>query len=273
MYKIIFDRSILHGDKFDILQSSRLNKLVQSKKIKLFYTPRFLIETLALAPKRADECRVHMNWLIKLNDARWFHLFDEIIRSELNNQVLPNKYYLVEDAKRTDWLSRLSPFLKGKSDVVPGLEEYRNRESSYKTKVRTTLLAYRDQTPLSQYDLDRSLDQFVKDMLNKFEIADGKESGVYQTKWDRDRFTCRYTERYLRALFGTIWIPLSNRNLGIDRNDLADAEQLSYMPWADIFVSDDHKTMESNFDFLYHDWKGKLLLDSAKFIKLLQTLR
>jgi hypothetical protein len=46
--KVIFDRSAFHGDRFDLLKSSRLSQLVQEREVFIYHTAVFLEETFRM---------------------------------------------------------------------------------------------------------------------------------------------------------------------------------------------------------------------------------
>jgi len=66
-------------------------------------------------------------------------------------------------------------------------------------------------------------------------------------------------------------LPVANHQLKIDINDKSDAEQLAYLEWGDIFVSDDEKFMKEAFHLLYGK-SQKRFMSSAEFIAFIKQI-
>ena len=85
------------------------------------------------------------------------------------------------------------------------------------------------------------------------------DSAQYLETWRKKRETCRFTEQFLRAMLASIFLPAANHQLKVDRNDQKDAEQLAFLIWADIMVSDDNQFMKKAFELLYSKTEKKFM--------------
>ena len=57
--KIVFDRSAFHGDQFELLKKSNIEKLSEKKTILIYHTPVFLEETLSLYVRAENRLILH----------------------------------------------------------------------------------------------------------------------------------------------------------------------------------------------------------------------
>ena len=96
------------------------------------------------------------------------------------------------------------------------------------------------------------------------------KSNGFLKVWHERRSELTFTERYLRAWWSTIYLPLVDHQIKVDKNDKADAEQLSFLEWADIFVSDDRAFVPRAFSLLFPEG-DKMLLTSPEFIAKLDV--
>lgn len=74
--KIIFDRSAFHGERFDLLERSRLPVLVGTGKILVYHTTNVIDETFQMAksnkPGAKDELRRQWPFLKSICNGGWF---------------------------------------------------------------------------------------------------------------------------------------------------------------------------------------------------------
>jgi len=90
--------------------------------------------------------------------------------------------------------------------------------------------------------------------------------------WLSQNNNCVFMEHYAKAFTSLLYLAISDHQLGIDRNDRNDAEQLAFLLYADVLVSDDQKYMKKAFELLYGSSTNKQLLTSDQFLVYLNSL-
>jgi hypothetical protein len=104
------------------------------------------------------------------------------------------------------------------------------------------------------------------------DLVDTKRAGPLADLWvqcpGRFPFYSAFVEGYL---FNGYYAAVKH-NEKIDRNAQADYEQLAYLTWADVVVSDDEGFFRSAFDAIWRP-RGKRLESSRSFVELTNRLR
>ncbi len=270
MLRVIFDRSIFHGLKFQQFRNSSLSTHVASRKIQPLYTPIFFDETVNYFLKDPSNFKDQWGYLIGLNQSKWFQSLGVIIQRELDNNMIGRKYYFC-------LRSEIEAIIKNVNAVLHEKIQRENffstpaeilRENEIKEFGRETRKSLRQSSPHQEYDFEELFNKQVESYIENGLMKRYPNSQNFLKTWHSSRSKCRFTEQYVRALFSTIFLPVSNHNLKIDKNDTADAEQLAYLEWADVLVSDDTKFMKKGFDLLYGK-STKQFFSSSEFLRRL----
>jgi hypothetical protein len=277
LFRVIFDRSIFHHgkdiDKFSLLKNSSLSSHVSSGKIRLLYTPLFLCETLNHFRKNKYDFEKQWAFLVRLNRSKWFHSSIDIMSSELGNNMVGRKYYFCSRSEINNMLQNTTILLQEgikNSGFFPSEDEI-NYDNKMKEYIRGMRLSLRETNPKRDYIIDDSFEEGAIFYIENGLMKRCSDSDNYLNVWRSNWSKCRFTKQYIRSWLTTVLLPISDHNLRIDRNDQADAEQLSYMEWGDIFVSDDMKFMKTAFDILFGN-TTKIFMSSTEFLDFLNQL-
>lgn len=284
--RVIFDRSAFHGNNFDLLRNSALRKLVASNRVRVLITHDFLDETIAtVGSKRASgNWREHHNFALDLCDGRVFLPHDEIWQSEL----------VAGRGRRARYLRRLRPALiaavrravysdKAMSEVVrraaPIVKENQLRKDHWK---RMCLMA-RDS--LAQWAKEHRITgearrDFPFSELSEIglreiggmlmPLVDRDRAGRLSDVWARSPEGFPFYTAFVEGVLYTMYYAMSEPNLRIDRNSIADASQLAYLVWADVVVSNDNRFFRSAFKTLWEP-HGKRMESTEGFVELLEA--
>jgi hypothetical protein len=269
---IVFDRSIFHGDKFFQLKSSKLLELVRRRRFRVFFTPMFVEETLLRALKKEEEFALHWDFLDSLLGQKWFKFSREIIAIELGDRIRGEKYYLQpKDRVRTAYRNARASVWKDlpADEVQAAIDEMshnRIQDTEFR-KVRVDLRG-KPQVPLSQF-FDY-VNEHTKWIIENLFMKNEPNSSNFLDTWRKKRTSCRFTEQLLKASLATIFLAAADHQLKLGLNDISDSDQLAFLLWADIMVSDDRRYMKKAFHLLYSD-SPKRLMTSVQFLEYMDA--
>jgi hypothetical protein len=261
MEYVIFDRSIFHGDKFNQIQRSGLMGLVRQNKVRIYYTPTFIEESLQFMMVDIATFRDQIQFLLQINFTHWFRPAENITDAELGVRYIHPYYHLLLDEEIMKIRLGIAEFCDEKIDEkelnATLIQVAKNR--NIRRDFRRQRLALRDKVPAGDYNFDlhfeNNVEWFLENGVMKFNDApDG-----FMERWKGARQMCPFTEQYLKCWITTSYLPATNKSMPVDENDLADATQLAYLIWADTMVSDDTHFMKEAFNLVYPNHCKKLL--------------
>jgi hypothetical protein len=270
MKRILFDRSIFHGDKFKQIQQSNLMNIVLSGKMQIYYTAGFIEETLRYIRHDKKDFSCQWDYLQKLNNQHWFKNIREIIIAECSKNIGAN-YYLRSQEDIQNSLCYIQKLITGQipiSVLEPAFEQTQVSRKRMEM-LREEIKIHRQE---KQYSLD-GFDSFVEDNAeiycrNTLFPAIGINSDIIELlKIVPEEFL--FTNYFIRCIFSTYFLPVADHNLRIHTNDKPDAEQLVFLLWTDVLVTDDLQFMTRAFNFLNCDGK-KQLWTMDDFLKQLE---
>lgn len=271
--RVIFDKSIFHKDRFTNLKSSSLASHVASGSIQLIYTAHFVEEMLRYGFINPSHFRTQWNYLTSLNSSKWFKHTNALLAIELGNLITGRKYYLQSQKEVQQAIQGAPSMISGKMppDQLGRANEQIRQNNLNSEELRRQLIETRTKHPQANYDLEEFVNQKTEWYIEKGLMNWHPHSERYLSVWKSNHAKCRFTKSHIRAALATLLLPNVDHQLKLDRNDKTDAEQLAFLEWGDIFVSDDMKFMKRAFEFLYHD-TPKQFMNSSKFISFLQQL-
>jgi hypothetical protein len=255
------------------LKKSSLLSHVSSKRIQLLYTPLFIEETLQYGLLNISSFKPQWEYLISLNDSKWFKHTNQILAIELGNHIVGCKYYLMSKQEIKKVIQNVPDVMNGKAPP----EEYKQahvemgKNNLIRKELRQQRIAMRKKYPYRPYDFEQDLDHNIEWYIEKGLMKWHTNSEGYLNIWRNNRSKCRFAESHIRAALAVFFLPIVDHQLKLDINDKLDAEQLAFLEWGDIFVSDDKRFMKKAFDLLFWD-SSKRFMDSEDFIGFLKQL-
>jgi hypothetical protein len=273
MHKAILDRSIFHRDKFEQIKQSKLLEKTRKGRVQIYFTPVFVEESLQLGFTKKCEFDEQIEFLFSLNPARWFKAPSDIIRLELGSEATEPRYCLMSKEDIQSVIDGCRNFIANKiSDLeLKSIESEIKQNNELKDEFRKQRLEMRAEVPFKKYDFDRyfedNVDWYIENGLMKFHT----DSTDYLKRWKSERNRFRFTEQYIRAWFATVLMPVIDHNVKVDRNDRADAEQLAFLHWTHMIVSEDTQFMQKGFELLFSG-KGKRLMNLHEFLLFVDSL-
>lgn len=290
-FRVIFDRSAFHGDRFEAIRSSGLLDLYSRGVIKVYHAPVFLEETLLSygAGEKAKGWRDHLSYCLDICTGIFLDR-DDIWRNELVLGCGSEARYLLPERpnKRYDSRLRLIETLREKAasgDVSKewaesaamrkqsqiNRDKQREHSASVRQKVATAIRERRVSGSARDYTFDKFRDaQLVWTGRQLMDLVDKKRSGALADQWTQDPerypFYTGFVEGFLYAYYYA-----AAEHGRLDRNAQADYELMAHLVWADLVVSDDKRFFRRAFETIWKP-RGKGLLGAEEFADLINRL-
>jgi hypothetical protein len=268
-YRVILDRSALHGDKFDALVDSPLLSLVRSNVVQVFLTGIFLEETLRLLAYDSNRFDKQWQFLTAVSGKRWFRLGTEVIHEEFK----PDRggaYYFhsPEEIERIVANARSVADDSDRAKIIDEALAIRKAQQERDQGFRATRIELRSDKDWKREDFEEFFETNAETHLRGAFENNADEN---LKRWQTDRSQYLFTTSVARALLSVVFLPVIDHNLKVDANDKSDAHQLAYLAFADIFVSDDKWFMKSCFDLIFAD-TSKRFMTSTEFLAWLTDI-
>lgn len=283
--KIILDKSIFHGEKFNLLLESPLFKLANSFKLSIYGSPILIEETLRLWFKGPRDIAVkQLNYILDITNARWFRSREEIWVHELDLMTRSDKYFFMSNKEAEEIKGNLAyKIIKGNLDPSEEpefrqqlAEQYRKdsiiRDSCLKMradvsdKLKKQGKARKDtKQEFNEYYL-QNIDSIGVEMIHRHLSGLANiEDRIQSWKSNKDRYP--YFTLWIKAFLFITFHAMSMPNDRVDRNAIRDIGQLVDMQGLDLIVSDDNRFMKVAFLEFYRDQKQFMnLTDFLDFI-------
>jgi len=265
--KIIFDRSIFHGNNFDKLQQSKIKELVDKRSIKVYFNTAFWEETLRLAAKDKSKLKEQLLFLLCIDTGNWFRPIENIIDFEIRQtEPFPNDYFMFSAEEIVLKQKYFLDIAHGKIDISKAIADYENNVWPKMNKRRCVIKNYCKNNNQSYQNFNDFFHKEKTYFLNQIKAR-------HKINYEIEKNISNYplTESYLKAYMTCYYVPLNNKKIGDDRNNRMDAEQLAFLIFSDIMVSEDTKFMKEAFSLLY-DSTDKKLLTCDQFLGLMSNL-
>ena len=288
--RVIFDRSAFHGARFRQLRDSRLQDLCRSGRMKVYHTPVFLNETIStyrLGDQDAD-WQTHLQFALDtcnggifLNkEALWYQ---ELVvgRGPRSRYLLPerrNKNYKWSRPKLMEILrnvARTGDLAEEWLASEPVRNETRRRRgnqrqifSRMRREVARNIREHRPADQLSEYafsEFHRTVyTETGQELMN---LVHTRRTKALAEQWARCPERFPYYSAFVEGLLYSGYYAAVKHNDPIDENAQADYEQLAYLTWADIVVSNDRRFFRRAFEEIWKP-RGKRLETAESFAEL-----
>jgi hypothetical protein len=290
--RVIFDRSAFHGERFVVLKNSPLAVIAGRNRVQVFHTPVFLEETASTAgsPGGSDEWKRHLSFALDICNGGIFEDKMDIWHGELvEGRGLHARHLIPERAsRRTGSRPRLIRRLR--DGMVTGEiktlweEVATERDDSYFKKIRQRQIGT---------DIRRDVAKALKSMpkgkraeasfkhfrnaellragVHLMSLVDGPHHAALASQWARNPTSYPFYSAFVEGLLYAHWYAAVEHNKPIDGNAQADYEQLAYLCWAEVFVSNDAKFQLDAFNELWRP-RGKRFETAESFAALMSRL-
>lgn len=292
--RVIFDRSAFHGPRYRRLQHSRLMDLCRLGRIEVYHTPVFLNETISTyRPGEQDAAwQSHLQFALDtcnggifLNkEAIWYQ---ELVAGggTLARHLLPerrNKKYkwsrpelmeILRDVARTgdleeEWIANELVRVETRRRTA----NQRQIFSRMRREVARNIREHRPVDRLSEY----AFSEFLRTVYTKtgqelMNLVHTRRTKSLAEQWARCPERFPYYSAFIEGLLYSGYYAAVRHNDPIDENAQADYEQLAYLTWADIIVSNDRRFFLRAFEEVWKP-RGKRLMTAERFAEFVNRL-
>ena len=287
--RVIFDRSAFHGARYRRLQDSRLKDLCRQGRIKVFHTPVFLTETLATygAGENAATWRDHLQFALDVCNGGIFRPTLDIWHEELVAGRGTFVRHLLPERPNKKYKSR--PQLVGQLREIASTGDFaqewsdteadRIRDSQRLLNQRRVLVDARRRAeeirrelaivePMTNYSFQKFRDSvFIRTGKDLMDRVGARRPAPLADQWARRPQRFPFYSAFVEGMVYTFYHATCRPNEGIDRNAQIDFEQLTYLTWADIVVSNDERFFRLAFEAIWKP-RGKRLETAESFAEL-----
>ena len=286
--RVIFDRSSFHGERFELLSSSRLRRLTSQRRVDVFHTQTFLDELIQSYGSRkvsAASWREHLKYAVQICNGGIFVPPDAMWRAELVDarglaaqHLIPFEQFiglqgtLLRTAETGDLSQEWAETASERRDIqrrkARQLAIFREARKAVAMELKSRKLkgSMRDYR-YSEYRRT----EFIRNGRLLMELVDKKRAKVLSDCWEANPDEYPYYTAFLDGFVYSQYYAAIEHNGRLDGNEQADYEQLAYLLWADVVVSDDQAFFRSAFDTIWKP-RGKRMDTAASFVRLLNTL-
>lgn len=292
--RVIFDRSSFHGQRFDLLASSRLQQLTAQRRVHVFHTPAFIDELIqSYGSRRASSAswREHLKYAVRICNGGMFLPKDAIWRSELVDARGPAAPHLLPSVETNEYPSFVGfqGTLLRTADTGDLSREWAEtkseREDTHRKKTKQHELfrgareavaearkGRRLKGALSSYPFSEyRQSEFIRNGRLLMRLVDEKRAKELADLWEASPDEYPYYTAFLEGFVYSQYYAAIEHNRRLDGNEQADYEQLAYLQWADVVVSDDEAFFRGAFNAIWKQ-RGKRMECAASFVALLNTL-
>jgi hypothetical protein len=291
--RVIFDRSAFHGDNFAALANSPLRKLAIAKRVMVFHTPVFLDETImSFGSKNAsEEWKAHLAFAVDVCNGGLFLSKMEIWRNELvrgegprarhlypgkpnkNHNSMPRLLARLRRASESGDLEK--EWLDSQAERDDAHEKRSNQKELFSGARSAVAEALKSRTVKGRLK-DYRFSEFRKEMFIPqgkllMSLVDDHRHGALAYQWAQSPSRFPYYSAFVEGFVYSEYYAAVEHNLPIDRNAQADFEQLAYLNWADVVVSNDEGFFRAAFEALWKP-RGKRMESAQSFAALLAAV-
>lgn len=290
--RVIFDRSSFHGANFDSLRDSPLKRLCRAGIIAVYHTPNFISETLgAYGAPRETGWQEHLGFAVEVCNGGIFLEKEEIWHEELVSgcgqrarRLLPQR-----PNRRFDSAPRLLAKLGTKAATGDLSVEWREtqvaRDEAYgktlkqrltATGMRQEVISVIRQGGVKGKLSDASFPAFRKNTRMELgtelmPVVSKTHASKLASMWFRNQHRYPFYSAFVDGLQYSLFRAAAEHEKPIDRNAQADYEQLAYLTWADMIVTNETNFMRDAFDVIWRP-SGKRIETAQSFAALVTRL-
>jgi hypothetical protein len=287
MNRILLDRSIFHNEEtIDKLKSCGIINACNNRNIIIYGNPILIEETTNLwFKKRKEKGKKHLRFIFEVSNGRWFRAADEIIRLELGGHQLGRQYYFFKTEEKDNLKQQFSDtILPDKLDhsLEKEIEEAKQQEHENSIGFKKTCQHYKEyyynfyknkgQTPPKKIyfaDFCQTFITFTGEELIKKKVTLLQEKSKIIDNWKNNKNKYPFFTFWVKGILYAVYHAINRPNAKIDPNAQPDIEQLDFLQWVDIIVSDDTKFMKYAFDEFYNT--TKIFYSSSEFAEYINN--
>lgn len=289
--RVLLDRSAFHGERFDVLQACRLREAVARGKVVVYLTPVLLNETLtAYGSKRESAWQEHLTFALDIASGIFLDRA-ELFREELvmgrgpfarhlmphrpsrRYGSLPRMVQVLREVARTGELA--AEWVSSKQDRDESFEKSQNQKQlskSIREEIKQKFGASPTANDLKQYPFTQ-MQRTERERTGRhlMSVVDKRRAHILAEQWARTPHRFPYYSAFVDGFLYNGYYAALEHYKRIDRNAQADYEQLAYLTWADVMVSNDLSFMRHAFDAIWQTG-GKRFETAESFADIIRRI-
>jgi hypothetical protein len=289
--RVIFDRSAFHGENFTKLVSSPLRRLIERGCVTVLHTPIFLEETIQSHERGSEEWKAHLHFALDVCNGGIFLTKEEIWRNELVRGQGPHARYLfpgrgsrhirslpafIQDLRNLTNSEELRSLWNGSQAEREETQQRKNNQRDLFSEIREEVSAARREerlcANLKQYTFDEFRNSELARTASMFmSLVDARRSSALASQWTQNPNRFPFYTAFMEGVLYSAYYAMIEHNLALDRNAQADFEQLTYLLWADVVVSNDERFFKSTFQAIWKSRK-KYMKSTDEFVTFLEAI-
>lgn len=279
MVKLVLDRSVFHGERFQRLKGA-LGEQSRSS-VRVFVSVTLLEETLAFwFHRRAQETKEHLQFLLGVTKERWFEDPYTIFKIELGKLSCRGDYWFMSRKDEGRLREQIESLCRGWEPnqnqlhraLLLSKDRYRRMKvlrevgkkarrfmsAEWKKLVKPgKKLSYVDTKAAWQSFQNKHLIEFGTDLIVKKDFYGCRKVAI--RRWERERWRCPFFNEWATGLLYTQFYAMRYQSDPIDKGAQPDTEHLMYLLKADAILSEEKGFMRRAFEDLYAAWGKRYL--------------
>ena len=293
--RVILDRSALHGERFAVLESSPLRRLIARNQVVLIHTPILIEEIISeYGTNQASDAawRSHLEFAADSCNGGFFLSrpqiwYNEIVqgRGPFARSILPERKSRRYQRTRSDMVEHLK-YLAATGDLAAAWQESTDeRDDTYRKKenqrsifrdVRVDTAKALRQQRLTRTQAQLPFSTYLKSEFHRhgrllMDQVHPNRPEYFADLWAASPQRFPYYSGFVEGFIYSLYYAALEQSAPLDRNAQADYEQLAYLVWADVIVSNDTRFLRRAFDALWRP-RGKLLKTAEEFTEFLHAI-
>lgn len=271
-----------------------MRRLTADNRVVVYHTPIFLDETISQygSARKNGEWRRHLKFAIDTCNGGLYLSRAEIWHEELAagrgrsaRYLFPSRPTRCYRRSQQGWKDQLlvvaetddlsEEWKASAAEREDTNQKKNNQKAIFRTVRQEVAQAIRDrrvvgalaQPSYSQYR--RS--EFMRMGRLLMDLIDDRRAGSLADMWARDSDNFPFYSAFVEGVVYSAFYAAVQHNEPLDRNSQADFEQLAYLTWADMFISDDQRFLRCAFEAIWKP-RGKRLLTADEFAALLHAI-
>lgn len=287
--RLFFDLSALHGNNFDAVCGAPLHRVLQRGQLQVFITPVFLEELLRGfgVQRRETGWQEKLQFCMGCSNGGIFRDRVEIWRDELIRGLgrLARSVRSDWDRRRSNLETRLEEVarigdltVEWEESNAARVESDRKRDAAramaaeLRARVAHQIRSHRRHGSIQ----DARFTDFVQRELVRtgrllMDQVDVRRHAALSDQWARDPDWYPFYTSFVQGFLYAGFYAMVRHQDPIDRNAQADYEQLCYLNYADLVVSNDERFFRAAFEELWAP-RGKGLMSGEEFVRFVEIL-
>lgn len=273
---------------------TRTDRLTTENRIVVYHTPIFLDETISQygSPRQNGDWRRHLNFAVDIcNGGLYLSKTDiwheELImgKGRLARCLFPSRPTRRYRRSQQGWKEQLRVLAEtgdlseewnaSAADREETNQKKNNQKAIFRTVRQEVAQAIREGRVVGPL-ADASYSQFRRSEFIRMgrlfmDLVDARHAGSVADIWARDPDNFPFYSAFIEGAVYSAFYAAVQHNDPLDRNSQADYEQLAYLMWADMFISDDQRFLRHAFEAIWKP-RGKRLLTADEFAALLHAI-